>query len=90
MIVVHVQDGLDTVIVEGAAAVETNPAEMGGLRKDYVHKYDYEPDWSDEQRQVVFRVTPKVAIAWRAPKMHRSYVRFLFQPKVSRVRPSTR
>jgi general stress protein 26 len=79
-IVVHIQDGLDTVIVEGTATLEADPKELYRLRKDYIRMYDYEPDWSDKGRQVVFRVLPRVVHAWRAPKMHRNLVNFLFQP----------
>ena len=77
-IVVHVQDGLDTVIVEGTASRERDHKELRALQAAYVRKYDYKPDWSDELAQVVFRVIPRVAHAWRAPRMHRSLVNFLF------------
>jgi len=77
-VVVHVQDGLDTVIVEGTAARHTDSNDLAGLKRDYLRKYDYSPDWSDESKQVVFKVTPKVVHAWKAPHMHRSLVNFLF------------
>jgi nitroimidazol reductase NimA-like FMN-containing flavoprotein (pyridoxamine 5'-phosphate oxidase superfamily) len=76
--VVHIQDGLDTVIVEGKAGRVKQQKDLGALAADYARKYDYTPDWSDEARQVVFRVTPTIAHAWRAPRMHRSLVNFLF------------
>ena len=76
--VVHVQDGLDTVIVEGTVQRVRGRGELKALAADYVGKYDYTPDWSDKRSQVVFRVTPKVAHAWRAPRMHRTLVNFLF------------
>ena len=78
-VVVHVQDGFDTVIVEGRATPETDPAILGALLKEYARKYDYRPDWSDSQAQVVFRVRPMVAHAWRAPKMHANLVNFVFR-----------
>jgi len=78
-VVVHVQDGLDTVIVEGRATQETNSEVLGALLKEYARKYDYRPDWSDSRAQVVFRVQPLVAHAWRAPRMHASLVNFVFQ-----------
>jgi len=78
-VIIHTQDGLDTVIVEGTAKVITGPKELGPLRKDYVRKYDYEPDWSDKRSQVVFRVVPRIAHAWRAPRMHRNLVNFIFK-----------
>jgi nitroimidazol reductase NimA-like FMN-containing flavoprotein (pyridoxamine 5'-phosphate oxidase superfamily) len=77
-IVFHVQDGMDTVIVEGTTEREKSPGKLRMLNADYVRKYDYKPDWSDEQRQIVFRVKPKIAHAWRAPRMHRSLVNFIF------------
>lgn len=77
-VVVHVQDGLDTVIVEGTAARHREARDLEALKRDYVRKYDYRPDWSDERKQVVFRVTPSIAHAWRAPRMHRTLVNFLF------------
>ncbi|HKT22156.1 MAG TPA: pyridoxamine 5'-phosphate oxidase family protein [Nitrososphaerales archaeon] len=77
-VVVHIQDGMDTVIVEGTARRLTKAGEMSQLRREYVKKYDYEPDWSDDAKQVVFEVSPKIAHAWHAPKMHRSLVNFIF------------
>ena len=77
-VVVHVQDGMDTVIVEGRAARLRGSEHLESLRRDYMDKYDYGPDWSDETRQVVFQVRPDVAHAWRAPRMHRSLVNFVF------------
>jgi nitroimidazol reductase NimA-like FMN-containing flavoprotein (pyridoxamine 5'-phosphate oxidase superfamily) len=74
----HVQDGLDTVILEGKAARLRKKGELDKLKEDYQGKYDYTPDWSDENRQVVFEATPSVAHAWRAPRMHRSLVNFVF------------
>jgi len=88
-IVVHVQDGLDTVIVEGTALRETDPAVLGALLKEYARKYDYTPDWSNESAQVVFRVRPRVAHAWRAPKMHSNLVNFVFRPE-GKGRPGQR
>src|SRR6266705_3211152 len=41
-------------------------------------KYEYKPDWSDEQHQIVFKVKPRIAHAWNAPRMHRSLVNFIF------------
>jgi general stress protein 26 len=77
-IVFHVQDGMDTVIVEGIAEREENMRALRVLKTDYVRKYDYKPDWSDTQHQIVFRVRPRIAHAWKAPRMHRSLVNFVF------------
>ncbi len=77
-IVVHVQDGSDTVIVEGRAEREKAVRVLDQLRKDYTKKYRYTPDWSDRLRQIVFRVEPLVVHAWKAPRMHRSIVKFVF------------
>jgi nitroimidazol reductase NimA-like FMN-containing flavoprotein (pyridoxamine 5'-phosphate oxidase superfamily) len=88
-VVVHVQDGLDTVIVEGRATPETNPTALGALHNEYVRKYDYSPDWSDSRAQVVFRVQPRVVHAWRAPRMHANLVNFVFRKESASKRVRT-
>jgi nitroimidazol reductase NimA-like FMN-containing flavoprotein (pyridoxamine 5'-phosphate oxidase superfamily) len=80
-IVFHLQDGLDTVIVEGNVSLEKDPKELDYLMKAYIRKYDYKPDWSNSDAQVVFKVVPSIAHAWRAPRMHRNLVNFVFQPE---------
>ncbi len=77
-LVFHLQDGMDTVIVKASARREKTSIVLDQLRKDYVRKYDYKPDWSNAKKQVVFRVEPKIVHAWRAPRMHRSLVKFIF------------
>jgi len=77
-LVVHVQDGNDTVILEGTTRREKTTEAMNQLRKDYLRKYQYTPDWSNEQEQIVFMVEPKIIHAWKAPRMHRSLVKFIF------------
>jgi nitroimidazol reductase NimA-like FMN-containing flavoprotein (pyridoxamine 5'-phosphate oxidase superfamily) len=77
-VVVHVQDGNDTVILEGTTRREKRTETLNQLRKDYLRKYQYTPDWSNEQEQIVFMVEPKIIHAWKAPRMHRSLVKFIF------------
>lgn len=77
-IVVHLQDGMDTVIVEGEARREKTGLVLRRLRRDYVRKYRYAPDWTNPKDQIVFRVEPKTVHAWKAPRMHRSLVKFIF------------
>ena len=77
-LVVHVQDGMDTVILEGRAIKETSGKVLSQLRRQYTRKYRYTPDWSNELEQTVFRVEPKLVHAWKAPRMHRSLVKFVF------------
>ena len=77
-LVVHVQDGNDTVILEGKALKEKRSEKLDELKKDYTRKYQYTPDWSNERAQIVFRVEPRIAHAWKAPRMHRSLVKFIF------------
>ncbi len=77
-LVVHVQDGMDTVILEGSAQRENTGERLSQLKKDYVRKYQYTPDWSNEAEQIVFRVEPKIVHAWKVPRMHRSLVKFIF------------
>ncbi len=69
---------MDTVILEGSAQREKRAERLSRLKKDYVRKYQYTPDWSNEVEQIVFRVEPKVIHAWKAPRMHRSLVKFVF------------
>ena len=77
-LVVHVQDGNDTVILEGTTRREKRTETLNQLRNDYLRKYQYTPDWSNEQEQIVFMVEPKIIHAWKAPRMHRSLVKFIF------------
>lgn len=77
-LVVHIQDGMDTVIVEGIAHRETDGRVLSQLRRHYARKYRYTPDWSNETKQVVFKIRPKTIHAWKAPRMHRSLVKFVF------------
>ena len=77
-IVFHLQDGMETVIVKGSAKREKDQRKLQMLRAEYLRKYDYKPDWSNDQNQIVFRVTPRIAHAWKAPRMHRSLVNFVF------------
>lgn len=69
---------MDTVIVEGKAMKETNRETLCKLRKHYSRKYQYTPDWSNEVDQIIFRVEPKLVHAWKAPRMHRTLVKFVF------------
>jgi general stress protein 26 len=77
-VVVHLQDGNDAVILEGKARKEKRSEKLNWLKKDYARKYQYTPDWSNERSQIVFRVEPRIAHAWKAPRMHRSLVKFIF------------
>lgn len=77
-IVVHVQDGNDTVILEGSARREKRAERLNQLRKDYTKKYQYTPDWSNQLNQIIFAVEPRIIHAWKAPRMHRSLVKFIF------------
>ncbi len=61
--VVHRQDGNDTVILEGDARIENSLERLNKLRKDYAKKYQYTPDWSNKREQIVFRVEPRIVHA---------------------------
>ena len=78
-LVAHIQDGMDTVIIEGTAARLTRKVDLRLLLEDFVKKYDYKPDWSAKSGQVVFEVMPETVHAWRAPRMHRTLVNFVFR-----------
>jgi len=88
-VVVHIQDGLDTVIVEGRAKPETHPAVLRALLREYDRKYDYRPDWSDSRAQVVFRVQPRIVHAWHTPRMHANLVNFIFREEATSGRART-
>ncbi len=77
-IVVHCQDGWDTVIMRGIVEREKNSRKLALLKRDFARKYHYTPDWSDEKTQIVLKVTPRLVHAWKAPRMHRSLVNFIF------------
>ena len=77
-VVVHLQDGNDTVIVEGEASYERSTPKLKELQARYSKKYEYTPDWSKESGQAVYRVVPNLAHAWKNPRMHRSIVKFVF------------
>jgi general stress protein 26 len=77
-VVVHLQDDNDTVILEGSARKEKRSEKLNRLKKDYMRKYEYTPDWSDERNQIIFKVEPRIVRAWKAPRMHRSLVKFIF------------
>ena len=77
-IVFHIEDGMDTVIVEGAVEREKNTGRLKLLKTEYVQKYEYKPDWTDGQHQIVFRVKHRIAHAWKAQRMHKSLVNFIF------------
>jgi len=77
-LVVHVQDGNDTVILEGTTRREKRTETLNQLRKDYFRKYQYTPDCSNKREQIFFMVEPKIIHAWKAPRNHRSLVKFIF------------
>ena len=77
-IVFHTQDGMDTVIVKGTARREKSRARLRSLKALYTRKYNYTPNWSNPKNQIVFKVTPKIAHAWRAPRMHKNLANFIF------------
>ena len=79
-VIVHTQDGYDTVIVEGLASIEDRPQVLKKLNKMYEAKYDYKPDWSIDSSQKVYRVDPTRVHAWKNPHMHANMVKFVFGP----------
>ncbi len=77
-IIVHLQDGNDTAIVKGWATRIREKALLRKLVKAYVLKYDYKPNWSRAESDVVFKVSPKVVYAWKTPRIHTTMVKFVF------------
>jgi len=67
-----------TPIVEGTAEREKNTGKLRVLKTEHVRKYRYKPDWSNEQYQIVSIVKPRIAHGWKAPRMHRNLVNFIF------------
>ena len=77
--IVHIQDGPDPPKVEGSATLETASSVLAGLVREYTHKCYYSPDCSENGPQVVFRVHPRVAHTWHAPRAHTNLVDFIFR-----------
>ena len=77
-LIVHLQDGNDTLILEGKARREKRAETLNQLRREHWRKYQYTSDWSNEEEEIVFRVEPRIVNAWKAPRMHGNYVKFIF------------
>jgi PPOX class probable F420-dependent enzyme len=64
-VVVHLESGDEVVVVEGTAERVTDEAELRRIGEVYTAKYDFQFDPFAADDYPVFRVTPKLAYAWR-------------------------
>ena len=64
-VIVHLESGEDVVVVEGTAEPVTDEVELRRIGEIYTAKYDFEFDPLAAGDYPVFRVTPKIAYAWR-------------------------
>ena len=77
-VVVHLESGDETVILEGVAA-ETNDLELLGLAADvFEAKYDWRPGLDDFEGTVWYVVRPRVGYAWLESDYVATRTRFSF------------
>jgi hypothetical protein len=66
------------VILEGSVRREKRTETLNQSRKDYSSEYHHTPGLVERGGiQIVFRVEPRIVHAWKAPRMHRSLVKFI-------------
>lgn len=75
-IVVHLESGDETVILEGRVAETTAPDEIAPVDKKYAAKYPFDP--SPSERYWVLR--PRVALAWQEQDFPKTATRWTFEP----------
>jgi PPOX class probable F420-dependent enzyme len=75
-ILVHLESGDETVIVEGVAEEVTDRAERVRFADAYEPKYQYRPDPDDASP--VYRVRPHVAQTWREADYPKTATRWVF------------
>ena len=76
-LVVHLESGDQTVILEGRATVATDPSLLERYVAAYERKYRYRPDPAD-RKQVTYTVRPLKALAWRERDFPQSATRWHF------------
>lgn len=79
-IVVHLESGDDTVILEGTAAVLKTPDKtlMTQVADAYAAKYDYRPDMEDPNSPI-FVFTPNTALTWTESDFPNTATRWLYE-----------
>ena len=75
-VVVHLESGDDAVIVEGVAEVTRDAALLARFADAYDEKYAFRPEGMEGTG--VFRVPPKVVLAWREQDFPNTATRFTF------------
>jgi PPOX class probable F420-dependent enzyme len=76
-VVIHLESGDDTVIVEGEVEVPTDRAELERFVGAYEKKYACRPELSDEN-QGIFVLRPQVAQTWRESDFPQTATRWVF------------
>ena len=76
-LVVHLESGDQTVILEGRAREITDAETLQQYAAAYHRKYRYRPDPGD-RRQVTYGVRPRKALAWRERDFPESATRWRF------------
>lgn len=76
-VVIHLESGDDTVIVEGEIEVPTDRAELERFVESYEKKYAYRPELSDEN-QGIFVLRPQVAQTWTEREFPQTATRWVF------------
>jgi len=76
-VVVHLESGDETVILEGEAHRASDPAALEAVAQAYDEKYGYRIDLADESAPI-FVVLPRSAYTWTERDFPRTATRWLF------------
>jgi PPOX class probable F420-dependent enzyme len=76
-LVVHLESGDDTVVLEGEAEQPHDPAELLRFAEAYETKYAFRPDPADEA-SCVYAVRPRVALTWTEQDYPKTAARWVF------------
>jgi PPOX class probable F420-dependent enzyme len=77
-VVVHLESGDETVILEGKIEEERAPAALERFADAYEEKYDYRPDTSSDGSPV-FVLRPSLAQTWRERDFPQTATRWIFE-----------
>lgn len=77
-LVLHLESGDEVVIIEGTAQDETDAKTLSKYADAYAPKYDFRPD-VDAPNPGVYRLAPRVVLAWREQDFPSSATRWLFE-----------
>jgi hypothetical protein len=76
-VVIHLESGDDTVILEGVAVEVTDKDLLGRFADAYEKKYDFRPD-VDDVDGLYYRLRTRKALAWREQDFPESATRWHF------------